>query len=229
MQRCNRKGKVFDWKCMKSNSARKHRVPPGGNSMQLEEMRGVGGCVGEGGGGGGREGKGRRENAVERGRETRHTPEKLSISSPLELFETKGKTNKQNKQLNWRVSGALVCWVCAPEWDVCGGGRCSDPDLPLWRCCGPERLHCTFSWLPPGKHLLACILHRGNSFPCPFLRGCHSTFRPLHDSLTIAPPPRPQGTWHHAGGGPRLMPTCLAPPSPSLRFSAPPGKGWVNT
>ena len=95
--------------------------------MQLEEMRGVGGCVGEGGGGGGREGKGRRENAVERGRETRHTPEKLSISSPLELFEPKGKTNKQNKQLNWRVSGALVCWVCAPEWDVCVGGAALRP------------------------------------------------------------------------------------------------------
>lgn len=24
------------------------------------------------------------------------------------------------------------------------------------------------------------------------------------------------------------MPTCLAPPSPSLQFSAPRGKGWVN-
>lgn len=36
------RGKVFDWKHIKNNSARKHKVPPGGKYVQLGEMLGTG-------------------------------------------------------------------------------------------------------------------------------------------------------------------------------------------
>ena len=48
MQRCNQKAKELDWRCVKSHSARKHKVPPRGNHMQRQEMLGTRGCVGRG-------------------------------------------------------------------------------------------------------------------------------------------------------------------------------------
>lgn len=142
--------------------------------MQLEDMLGTQrmcGRVGERGGGG--EGKGGRENVMDHwtkaeglGAYTRHpAPEKLSISSLLELFELKGKTNKQNKTAELE-SGAVACWASVCE------RRAGAQTLEVMLT---RTLHKMFSWLPHTSSQ-RCILHGGNSFPHPVSEGLPQHF-----------------------------------------------------
>lgn len=137
--------------------------------MQLEDMlvtQRMWGRVGERGGGG--EGEGGRENVTDPwtkaerlGAYTRHpAPEKLSIASLLELFELKGKTNKQNKTAELE-RGAAACW--ASVWECKAGAQTLEVMLT-------RTLHRMFSWLPHTSSL-CCSLHGGNGFPHPVAEG----------------------------------------------------------
>ena len=111
-------------------------------------------------------------------RTTYHTPEKFSNSSPLELFDPKGKnqTNK-TKQLNWKVeqcgegiAGLLgYTWECrrGAQTQPCPSGGDAERRSPLPILLAPDG----FGPAPP---VLYFAWREWLSLP-PSLRGCHST------------------------------------------------------
>lgn len=167
-------------------------VLPGEIICSSKTCWGPRGCVGGVGERGGGEGKGGREgkchdhwNEAERlGAYTQHpAPEKLSISSLPELFEPKGKTNKQNKTAEL-ARGAVVCWASVCERRA----GAQTLEVMLTR-------HCTER--SPGSHTLppcAVFCTQGTAFLIPCLRGPHSASHLLHFALTITLPPLPPGT-----------------------------------
>lgn len=107
VQRCNPKAKVLDWRCVKSHSARKHKVPPRGKSHAAprnagdQRMHGKGWVNGERVGGNVIH-NGRRQRASTCKHNTTHThthttPQKNSQMHTLWSFLSRKEKNQPNK------------------------------------------------------------------------------------------------------------------------------------
>lgn len=145
---------------------------------------------------------------------THHTPEKFSNSSPLELFEPKGKNQpNKTKQLNWKVeqcgermAGLLdYTWECrrGAQTQPCRSGGDAERRSPLPTLLAPNG----FGPAPP---VLYFAWREWLPLP-PSLRGCHSTptscmthsplhrlpFHRGHDAILVGGQSRRQHVQHH--------------------------------